>query len=118
MLENFLALILITAHFSALATAQFITPTSLAPPAPQHTAIYTKTLIKNEVIATVVVTLLMPRNHPGYPTDGTPVTGTAISRLSAPQPDGKLSTWSETAKLYCQKHGTLDFCGIDGVATA
>ena len=100
MLENFIALILITAHFSAPATAQFVTPTSLAPPAPQHTAIYTKTLIKNEVIATVVVTLLMPRNHPGYPTDGTLVTGTAISRLSAPQPDGKLSTWSENAELY------------------
>jgi len=101
MLQNFIALILsVTAHFGASATAQLITPTSLAPPAPQHTAIYTKTLTEHEVTATIVVTLLMPRSHPGYPTDGTPVTGTAISRLSAPQPDGKWSTWSETAELY------------------
>ena len=105
MLQKLIALLLsVTAHLGAPATAQLMTPTSLAPPppssAPQHTAIYTKTLTEHEVTATVVVTLVMPRSHPGYPIDGTPVTGTAISRLSAQQADGKLSTWSETAELY------------------
>jgi len=91
----FVALVL-----SAITTAQIITSTSLAPPVPQHTAIYTTTVAKYEAIRTVVVTLLMPRDQTGFPTDGTPVTGTAISQFSAAQPDGKISTWSETEELY------------------
>jgi len=98
----------ITAYFGAQATAQLITSTTSAPPEPQHTAIYTITLGNFEAITTVIVTLLMPRHHTGFPKDGTPVTGTAISQLSAVQPGGGMSTWSETAELYWTLTGNSD----------
>jgi hypothetical protein len=97
-----------TAYLSVPATAQLITSTTSARPEPQHTAIYTTILRNYEAITTVVVTLLMPRHHTGFPKDGTPVTGTAISRLSAAQRGGGMSTWSKTAELYWTLTGNSD----------
>jgi len=42
----------------------------------------------------------MPREVSQYPTDGIPVTGTAISHLRATQADGAVTSWRETAELY------------------
>jgi len=97
-----------TAYLSVQATAQLVTSTTSAPPEPQHTAIYTTILGNYEAITTVVVTLLMPRHHTGFPKDGTPVTGTAISQLAAAQPGGGMSTWSETAELHWTLTGNSD----------
>ena len=98
-----------------LAAAQLLTSTTTLTP-PPHTVFYTTTLAQHEAppqtITTVVVTILMPRDvgyllaAPGnsagwyYPLDGWPVTGTATSHFTAPQANGDISTWSETAELY------------------
>ncbi|GAB1321000.1 hypothetical protein MFIFM68171_11210 [Madurella fahalii] len=91
------------AYFASPATAQSSTPRTHESPLPQHTAIYTTTLANEEpprITTTVVVTLLMPRELPHYPKDGSPVTGTAISHLSAAQADGAVSTWAATTELF------------------
>ncbi|KAK0740079.1 hypothetical protein B0T18DRAFT_417169 [Schizothecium vesticola] len=88
---------------AALATAQLFTPAADDSRVPQHTAVYTTTLAQDgapQITTTVIVTLLMPREQSGYPTDGTPVTGTAISQLSAIQANGAVSTWATTKELY------------------
>jgi len=66
--------------------------------AQQHTAIYTTTLPNNDhpqVITTVIVTLLMPRDYPSYPKDGAPLAGTAISHFTA-----AASKWSTTSRIF------------------
>ena len=98
-----------------LAAAQLLTSTTTLA-LPPHTVIYSTTHGQNEAqpqaITTVVVTILMPRtvgyllaapgNNAGqyYLLDGWPVTGTATSHFRAPQANGDISMWSETAELY------------------
>lgn len=99
-----------TPCLASAATAQLSTSTS-----PQHTAIYTTTLANNaspHAVATVIVTLLMPREQPGYPKDGAQVTGTAVSQFSATQANGAVSTWTAAAELLWTLSGNVPL-GVD-----
>jgi hypothetical protein len=100
------------ASLTAPATAQAIYGISerIPPFTPLHTAIYTTTTLAQkqtpQVITTVVVTLLVPRDV-GWPNGGTAVTGTAISHFSAAQPNGAAATtWTEAAELVWTLAGT------------
>ncbi|KAK5659416.1 hypothetical protein OQA88_617 [Cercophora sp. LCS_1] len=117
------------AYLAALATAQFFTyPTKGASPVLPHTAVYTTTLVGDarnnppqDAITTVVVTLIEPRvvrwPFEGWPPeDGTPVTGTAISRFSAAQQ--ARSTWSETAQIVWMLTGNNGLLHNDADETA
>ena len=80
----------------------------------QHTAIYT-TMVANTdtsppIITTVVVTLLIPAEDPGYPSQGAPLTGTAVSHFSVNTP---ASSWDKTAEVYWTLSGNVPL----GVAT-
>ncbi|KAK1758935.1 hypothetical protein QBC47DRAFT_397756 [Echria macrotheca] len=102
-----LALVLHTAaSFIAVVAGQFISgPVEPAQPALPHTAVYTTTVAQNNpypAIATVVVTLIMPRDvgyHAPSNRSASLTTGTAISHFSAAQQNGSASTWSETTEL-------------------
>jgi len=126
MRQRHLALVLSAAatHLAAPATAQLTTSLlKPAPPAPQHTAIYTTTARaqhdpkspQDAVITNVIVTILMPRDAPYFPSNGAPITGTAISHFSAAQPNGGsgggtgISTWSSTAELFWTLSGNVPF---------
>ncbi|KAK0623986.1 hypothetical protein B0T14DRAFT_517360 [Immersiella caudata] len=99
----------VSACLAASATAQFVAQS-------QHTAVYTTTVQANrgsdsspQVIATVVVTLLMPAEAEGYPTQGAPLTGTAISHFSAAAP---ASSWDKTNDLFWTLGGDVS-PGVD-----
>lgn len=63
------------------------------------------------------LSILMPREQPNYPTDGAPVTGTAISHFSAVQANGAVSTWDKTAELYWTLSGNVPL-GVDSTVPA
>ncbi|KAK0627920.1 hypothetical protein B0T14DRAFT_563685 [Immersiella caudata] len=72
---------------SVQAKSQGSSITTSSTAVPDHSAIYTTTITdaaSPEVHTTVIVTILMPRELPATPRPGTPVTGSAISRILIP----------------------------------
>jgi len=101
------------AHIAAPVSAGFVAVRRNLQAAAQslHTAIYTTTVDDRDsspqIVTTVVVTLLMPAEDPRYPSQGAPITGTAISHFSASP-----SSWDKTAELYWTLSGNVPL-GVD-----
>jgi hypothetical protein len=98
-----------TSHFVARQT-QALTQAAVES---QHTAVYTTTVASDrdtapQIITTVVVTLLMPVEDAHYPSQGAPLTGTAISHFSA----APSSSWEQTSELYWTLSGNVPL-GVD-----
>jgi len=95
-----------TTHLVARRTHALAQATATAAESP-HTAVYTTTIANRdpapEIITTVVVTLLMPAEDAHYPSQGAPLTGTAISHFSvAPS-----SSWDKTSEIYWTLSGNV-----------
>ncbi len=101
----------IAAHLAFTTRAQAPTSRPAVTPTPQHTVVYTNTLLNNnspQVTTTAVVTILQPLDAPNYPKDGATITGTAISSLTAGE-----RIWATTTQLYWTLSGNVPL----GVAT-